>query len=164
LWAVETELRYDGPVLWLPKGVWQMRTRSKSAATAAVGEGRYAGTRPVELVVEFSLPAGCPDWEPTEAQLHLEFRGSAFRPTVRVAPAGDDDGETDVSRWEALPGESPYRLRQPARYYQAATRRFVVAVSVEAADGSARMTENALLGLSRWQIRECELEAKGVTR
>jgi hypothetical protein len=163
-WALEAEVSYDGPVLWLPRGVWEMRTRDKSAVTAAVGEGRFAGTRPLELVLEFSLPAGCPDWEPTEARLHLEFRGSAFRPTVRVAPAGDAASETDVSRWDVLPGESPYRLPVPARYYQAAMRRFVVAVRVEAADLSARAMENTLLGLSRWQIRECELEAKGVTR
>ncbi len=163
-WASETEVTYAGPRLWLPKGTLVLRTKNKSAVTTEVGEGRFMGTRPVQLVVEFALPDGCPDWEPTEATFHLEFRGSAFHPTVRVAPPGAGDDDPVNNRWSLLAGGPTYRLAQPAKYYEPATRRFVFAVSVEAADSSARAAENALLGLSSWQIRECDLEVKGVVR
>ena len=164
LWAIEADVTYAGPRLWLPKGTLALRLKNKSAVTAEIAEGRFMGTRPAQLVLEFSLPAGCPDLEPSEATFYLEFRGSAFRPTVRVAPPGASDDDAATGRWLPLAGGPTYRLAQPGKYYNPATRSIVFAVSVDSASATARATENAMLGLSSWQIRDCDLEVKGVSR
>lgn len=165
LWAVEAPVQFRGPKLWLPRGILPLRLRNKSAATAEVGEGKFMGTRPITVVVEFTLPAGCPALDVQEATLVCEFRGSAFRPRLSVAPAtvtGDDP--ENLAGWVALSGGPVYAVPQPARFWNPATQRLLVAVEVESAAGEGALAENVLMGLSSWQIRELDLELKGALR
>jgi hypothetical protein len=165
LWAIAAKATFEGPQLFLPKGVMALEVKNKSAVAMEVGEGQFVGTRPAQLELEFALPQGCPALQAEEATFYLEFRGSAFQPRVRIAPAAEAGKQgANSARWQPLSGGPEYRIPQPQRFFQTATGKLTILVDVGVADASSRTSENVLLGLSSWQIRECDLALKGVTR
>jgi hypothetical protein len=164
LWATAAELEFAGPMIDLPKGVMPLRLLNRAAATSERGEARFAGTRPTEIVAEFALPPGCPDLTAQELTIHLQFRGSAFRPEVLAAPAGATLNTDDLHGFEALPGGDTYHVDQPARFLDGRARRVVIAVRVQSAARGSLSTENVALGLNHWQIRDFDVALKGTVR
>jgi hypothetical protein len=144
LWAIETPVTYPGPRCDLPRGFLPMRLLSLEARHLERADGRYSGTRAAEIVVEFRLPAECPDVRVDRAAVALEFRGTAFRHSLAVvAPDGKRRARLDGS---VIPN--------PGQWYNPVTRSFTIAVAIEAL--SPEMT-----AVNYWQIRELDMELGG---
>lgn len=163
LWAVRARAEYGRGRLWLPKGLLSLVPRSKGAQVAEQAPGRFAGTYGQQLLVEFQLPDGCPDLTVTEGTLTVAFRAAAFTARVSVAPREvAAEPEPDPARFIPVAGDGPeYRLESPARFYNPATRSLLVAVEItatRAAAGGGWQT-----AVNQWQIRDLDLEVKGVT-
>jgi hypothetical protein len=164
LWAVQTAASYAGPHLWLPKGVLPLVHRNKGALMTEQAEGRFGGNYGQQVLVEFRLPPGCPDLRVEEATLIVAFRATAFAARVSVAPKElVTAAEPNTATFVPLAGDGPrYRLPQPARCYNPATRSILVAVEIEPI---RRPTagETWQTSVNYWQIRDLDIEVKGVT-
>jgi hypothetical protein len=163
LWAVEPEMKFDGPEILLPRGSLAMRLKSRSLVTVERGEGKFVGNRPQVIVVEFAVPDGFPNIEVNEATIHLAFRGEGFQAAVRVAPAtGVSWEEENQRKFQELAGTTAFVVADPGRFYNPATRSFCVAVEVAQA---ATATDAGLVaGLRLWQVRDFDMTVKGVWR
>ncbi len=157
LWAIETDLVFDGERYLVPRGVLDLRLGSRAGATNRAGDGQFFGTRPAELEIDFVLPAGWPDLVIDQARVSLEFRGSAFRPQIALRPVG---GGSAV----VLTGDPPYTIPEPARFYDQTTRSLRLVLRVESGVSGSRMAETAMLGLTNWQVREVDVELEGTVQ
>ncbi len=164
LWAARTTASYEEGRVWLPKGVMPLAHRNKGALMTEQAEGRFGGNYGQQVLVEFQLPPGCPDLRVEEATLFVAFRATAFESRVSIAPRElVTEVEPNTATFTRLTGDGPgYRLPQPARFYNPDTRSFLVAVEIEPlrrpAAGEAWQTS-----VNYWQIRDLDLEVKGVT-
>ncbi len=166
LLAVEGSVEYVGPTLLLPPGVMPLQLRNLDAYSFERGEGCFAGARPGQVVVEFTLPAGCPALAARELTVHFEFRGAAFQPAVFIAP-GDFPVQGEVAqllpRMEKVPAANPLRVPEPARFLSAGKRSLLVVVSVAHSAEGKRIGTLMNPNLHTWQIRDLDLELKGAT-
>ncbi len=164
LWAVRTTTSYAGPQLLIPKGVMPLVYRNKGAVMTEQAEGRFGGNYGQQLLVEFKLPPGCPALRIEEATVIVAFRASAFVSRVSIAPRElVTAAEPDSSRFVWLAGDGPrYQLREPERFYNPASRSFLVAVDIEPirrqSAGEAWQTS-----INYWQVRDLDMQLKGVT-
>ncbi len=166
LLAVEGGIEFVGPTLLLPPGVMPMQLRNLGAFSFERTEGCFAGGRPGQVAVEFSLPPGCPTLEAREMTVHFEFRGAAFQPEIYMA-ASDFDLQGDmvqlVARMEKIPGGLPARVPDPARFLRAGARSVIVVVNVAHTAEGKRLGTTFNQNLHTWQIRDLDLELKGTT-
>ncbi|MBM3877811.1 MAG: hypothetical protein FJ386_14030 [Verrucomicrobia bacterium] len=165
LLAVDGTVDYDGPVLHLPAGLMPVQLRNTRAQPFERGAGCFAGGRAAHLAVEFTLPAGCPALHAQELTVHFEFRGAAFEPDVFVAP-GDfklpEDVEHAVSRMERVGTSSPLRVPDPARFLHAGVRSVFVVVRVAYSAEGRKLDLQINPNIHTWQLRELDLEVKGL--
>ncbi len=165
LLAVEGSLEYLGPTLLMPPGVMPMQTRNLDAYAFERAEGCFAGGRPGQVAVEFSLPAGCPPLTAQEVTVQFEFRGTAFQPEIYVAP-GDFELQGEMTRlfprMEKLPTTRPARVPDPGRFLRPGTRSLIVVVNVTHTEEGKRLGTTINPNLHTWQVRHLDLELKGV--
>lgn len=166
LLAVEGSVEYVGPTLLLPAGLMPLQLRNLDAYSFERAEGCFAGGRPGQLLVEFSLPAGCPDVNAQELVVHFEFRGAAFAPEVYVA-SGDFTVQGEAAkllpRMEKLAPAAPWRVPSPGRFLRAGSRSIIVAVNVAHSAEGKRLDHTVNQNLHPWQLRNLDLELKGTT-
>ncbi|KAF0172061.1 MAG: hypothetical protein FD161_4152, partial [Limisphaerales bacterium] len=166
LLAVEGSVEYAGPTLLLPPGVMPLQLRNLGAHSFERSEGRFAGGRPGQVVVEFSLPPGCPALTAQELTVHFEFRGAAFQPEIYVA-AGDFDLQGDLvqllPRMERISATPPARVPDAGRFLRTGRRSVIVAVNVTHTAEGKRLGTTVNQNLHTWQIRDLDLELKGTT-
>lgn len=166
LLAVEGTIEFSGPSLLLPAGVMPMQLRNLGAYSFERTEGCFAGGRPGQVAVEFSLPLGCPAMVAQELMVHFEFRGASFLPELYVA-GNDLDLQGDlaqlVARMERIPGGLPARVPKPERFLYAGARSLIVLVNVAHSAEGKRLGTSMNPNLHTWQIRDLDLELKGTT-
>ncbi len=166
LLAVEGGIEFAGPALLLPPGVMPMQLRNLGAHAFERTEGNFAGGRPGQVAIEFSLPPGCPTLEAREMTVHFEFRGTAFQPELYVAP-GNFDMQGDiarlVARMEKISTPLPARVPDPGRFVHAGARSVIIVVNVTHTAEGKRLGTTMNPNLHTWQIRDLDLELKGTT-
>jgi hypothetical protein len=155
LWATELPVSYYGPRVRLPKGVLSQRVKARGTSVNDRGEGRYAGMHPVNLLVEFSLPAGCPDLRVESARVFLEFRGTGSRAEVRVLPVGATGVNSGVVLTDGI-------IPRPTEFFDARTRSFTLGINVGPLTATPAGEINLVTALREWQIRELDMEITGV--
>ena len=156
LWAIETPLTYAGPHLSIPRGLVKLRLKNIDARTLERAEGRFSGTRGGQILVEFALPAECPNLNVETANVIVDFHGSAFKCAVQMQPPG---GEIS-NRQPALTGGPVYPVAQPGRWYDPVRRSFAVAITISA--GTAEVLQQ--VAINYWQIRELDFELGGTVQ
>lgn len=162
LWAIETPVTFSGNRLLIPKGVTTLRLLNKSAQAIERGEGRFSGTRTGVVLAEFTLPDGCPNLAIQAATVSVIFRGDAYQAEVLIAPPDlNTFDETNLSRWQRLPGGPTYNVTDAARYFRTATRSFVVAVDVSSQTGEGLPVSTSL---KHWQIRDLDIQLTGAVK
>ena len=164
LWAIESEVNYEGPTLVLPKGMLELQMKDNLSATLERAEGRFSGTRPAAMLAEFRLPAGCPDLQVTRARLYLAFRSGAYRAEVRLAPRDLVAApKPDPARFEPIPGGPVYVVADPQRYFNPRTRSFLASIQIEATEETGR-SEAAASGVRYWQVRDLDMDLQGAAQ
>ena len=122
----------------------------------------------LNLVVEFSLPPGCPPVQADEATVTLGFRGTAFEPEVFVGDGNLEVGEETervLSRCTKLEGAGGvWRMADLARVWGASARKLLVAVRVGHTEEGKKLTANSTANFHLWQVRDLDLELKGTVR
>ena len=154
LWAIESPLTCAGTHLTLPRGMVRLRLKNTDARSMERAEGRFSSTRGGKILVEFTLPAECPNLRVEEANVIVDFQGSAFQCAVQLRPPGS--GEIP-SRQPALTGGPVYPIAAPGLWYDPVRRSFTVAIDVTA--GHPEQLDQ--LAVNYWQIRELDLELGG---
>lgn len=164
--AIEGSVEYAGPTLLLPTGVMPLQLRNLDAYSFERAEGCFAGGRPGQILVEFSLPAGCPAVNAQELAVHFEFRGAAFQPEFYLAP-GDFVVQGEVAkllpRMQKLAATPPLRVTDPGRFLRAGGRTIIVAVDVAHSAEGKRLDHTMNQNLHTWQLRNLDLELKATT-
>ncbi len=167
LLAVEGSLDYVGPTLLLPPGVMPVQVRNLDAYAFERTEGCFSGGRPGQVAVEFILPAGCPALTAQELTVHFEFRGAAFQPEIYISP-GDFELQGEVGRMlprmTKIPATLPARVPDPARFLRPGTRSVLVVVNVAHNEEGKRLGNMINPNLHTWQVRNLDLELKGVVQ
>jgi hypothetical protein len=166
LLAVEGTVEYAGPTLLLPPGVMPLQLRNAGAYAFERGEGCFAGGRPGQIALEFSLPPGCPALAAQDMAVHFEFRGAAFQPEFYIAP-GDFDLQGDLlrllPRMERISTTSPARVSDPGRFLRVGGRSVILVVNVAQSAEGKRLGTTVNQNLHTWQLRNLDLELKGTT-
>ena len=157
MWAIETPVAYTGPRLTIPRGLMKLRLKNTDARTLERAEGRFSSTRGGKIVVEFSLPAECPNLRVETAAAIVDFHGSAFRCHVQLLPPGQSEISIQKS---ALSGGPVYPIAQPEDWYDPQRRSFTVAIEITSVNTELLQQ----MAVSYWQIRELDLELGGTVQ
>ena len=168
LWAVAATVEYAGGRVFFPAGALPLRVRNQGALPFERGEGCFASARPGLIVVEFSLPPGCPPVQADEATVTMGFRGTAFLPEVFVGDGELEVGEETeraLTRWTKVAGTGGgWRMADVARVWGASSRKLLVAVRIAHTEEGRRLTSNSTANFHLWQVRDLDLELKGTVR